>query len=244
MAEKKIKHLDDCQEKQIQLSGYHISYKKPYELLHTYEDIFSKEIYRFNSDSEQPLIFDCGSNIGFSILYFKKIFPSSKIVAYEADENNYGLLKKNVERNHLQNVDLRNKAVWIHDDGVQFSAKGTEASKIAEGDGDGAKTVSSERLASVLAGFEKIDFLKMDIEGAEYDVVKDCAPYLSRIENMFIEYHGTVEETDKLNQLLAIFSKSGFRVYIKNAADFLLHPYIDKKVNSIYDVQLNIFCYK
>jgi len=244
LKEKQIKHLDDFTEKSVSLAGNTIAYKKPYELLHTYKDIFVKEIYQFDADGKNPLIIDCGANIGFSVLYFKKKYPSAQIVAYEADGGNFSLLEKNVAQNHLDNVTLLNKAVWVHDDGVRFNAKGTEASRIVDGAVSDADVVPSERLFHVLAAHPSIDFLKMDIEGAEYEVIKDCAALLPNIKNMFIEYHGTVEETDKLTTLLDIFSKAGFKVYIKNAADFLQHPYVDKKVNSIYDVQLNIFCYK
>ena len=84
----------------------------------------------------------------------------------------------------------------------------------------------------------------MDIEGAEYEVVKDCAPYLHKIENFFLEYHGKANETYKLNELLKIVEAAGFKVYIKMAADNLDQPFYQKDTGTIYDVQLNIFCYK
>ena len=91
---------------------------------------------------------------------------------------------------------------------------------------------------------DAVDFLKMDIEGAEFEVVKDCAPHLHKIENFFLEYHGKASETHKLNELLEIVENAGFKVYIKMAADNLKHPFAQKETGTIYDVQLNIFCYK
>src|SRR5262245_33036011 len=61
---KMLKHLDDFSEKKISLAGYNINYIKPYEILHTYDEIFVNEIYKFKSPKKNPLIIDCGANIG------------------------------------------------------------------------------------------------------------------------------------------------------------------------------------
>ncbi len=244
LQQKKIKHLDDYSDKVVSLSEKMIYYKHPYEFLHTYEDIFVKEIYSFHSDKQAPFILDCGANIGISILYFKSIFPDAIIVAFEADKNNFEILKKNISRNNLINVELLNEAVWIHNDGVYFDAVGKEDGHISTNGEIGQELTKSKRLATVLENAAHIDFLKMDIEGAEYEVLKDCAINLHKIENMFIEYHGKIGETNKLRDILSLIEENGFSVYIKNAADSLSHPYIDRNTNGLYDVQLNLFCYK
>ena len=84
----------------------------------------------------------------------------------------------------------------------------------------------------------------MDIEGAEFNVIMDCASQLNKIENLFLEYHGTVEETKNLQTILDLLNISGFKVYIKMAADNLEMPFIQKSTGTPFDVQLNIFCYK
>jgi asparagine synthase (glutamine-hydrolysing) len=65
-----------------------------------------------------------------------------------------------------------------------------------------------------------------------------------KIENFFLEYHGKASDTHKLNELLKLVDNAGFKVYIKMAADNLKHPFAQKETGTIYDVQLNIFCYK
>ncbi len=100
------------------------------------------------------------------------------------------------------------------------------------------------KLGDVLAQHDRIDFLKMDIEGAEWEVLKDCAEKLSNVQNFFLEYHGKVQDTSRLNDLLHIMNRNKFKVYIRNAADNLAYPFIEKNTSTIYDVQLNIFCYK
>ena len=247
MQEKKLKHQDITLLKNISLSKLKFYYKNPFEFLHSYPDIFLQEIYRFTSAQTNPVIIDCGSNIGLSILYFKQIFPNSKIFGFEADINNFNILKQNIETNGCTQVQIFNKAVWINDHGVSFNNAGTESSRILI-DNENKQTaniVPSIDLNNFLQEFEKIDFLKVDVEGAEYEIFKHIQPQqLAKVDNLFLEYHGKSFETYKLNTIIDIISKHGFSLYIKTAADFLEEPFINKTTDSIYDVQLNLFFYK
>jgi hypothetical protein len=92
---------------------------------------------------------------------------------------------------------------------------------------------------------QNVDFLKIDIEGAEFDVLKDCQDNLSFVKNIFIEYHSNPLEPQILSNLLRIIADAGFRYYIKEAWVNRQQPYIEKSLNqSVYDLQLNIFGYR
>src|SRR5882762_457790 len=54
----------------IALMGFKVSYFEPKQLRHLFRELFEKGTYLFHTDSSQPLILDCGSNIGMSILFF------------------------------------------------------------------------------------------------------------------------------------------------------------------------------
>jgi hypothetical protein len=92
--EKILKHQEDRQIKSISIGNFTVYYRRPYELLHTYTEIFTKGIYSFRCTTEAPLIIDCGSNIGMSILNFKTQYPKSRIIAFEPDNSNFEILKK------------------------------------------------------------------------------------------------------------------------------------------------------
>ena len=100
------------------------------------------------------------------------------------------------------------------------------------------------RLNTILQNPGPVDFMKRDSEGAEYEVMEDISNELGVVKNLFLEYHGKVEDTKKLTRLLTIVQEAGFRVYIRNAADNLDYPFVQERTGTIYDVQLNIFCYK
>ncbi len=243
--EKILKHQEDQKVKNIANSKFKFFYKRPYEFLHTYEDIFSKEIYRFKASGERPVIIDCGANIGVSVLYFKSLYPDSTIIAFEPDANNFDLLKSNVLINGLQNVDLRKAAVWITEGEISFESSGSEASHISATAQPSAQAIPSVRLADILSGFQKIDFLKIDIEGAEWEVLNDAKAELGKVMHLFLEYHGKATETSKLIDLLQIVQNAGFAAYVQNAATGIKYPFLstDKKF-TVYDVQLNIFCFR
>src|SRR5436190_6322828 len=50
-----------------------------------FNEVFISNDYYFKSSPRQPVIIDCGANIGMSVLYFKKLYPQSKIIAFEAN---------------------------------------------------------------------------------------------------------------------------------------------------------------
>lgn len=243
--EKILKHEDDQNKKQKKLPIGIVNYKRPYELLHTYRELFGKEMYLFKAANEAPIVLDCGSNIGLSVLYFKTIYPNAIVWAFEPDPTNFELLNENIQSNQLQNVIAKPAAVWITDGVISFSGNGSEASRIDETNTAASNnSVLCIRLKTLLQSFESIDFLKMDIEGGEYKVITDCADEIHRVEHLFLEYHGKTTDTHQLTELLEIVNRQGFQAYIRNAADALVHPFVEKQTNTQFDVQLNIFCYK
>jgi FkbM family methyltransferase len=241
--EKILKHQEDTTLKRVSFGAFSVHYIRPYELLHTYRDLFENELYRFISANDSPLIIDCGSNIGLSVIYYKQLFPKARIIAFEPDRGNFQVLKKNVESNSFKDVELNEAAVWITNGDITFQSNESEGSHIQENSTSGI-TVRSVRLNDLLEKETEIDFLKVDIEGAEWTVIKDCALNLHKVANLFLEYHGKVEDTEKLTDLLHLVDQAGFKTYIRNAADNLERPFVDRSTGTIYDVQLNLFCYK
>ena len=240
---KVLKHQEDHLEKIFHFGLMPVHYRRPYELLHAFTEIFVRGIYRFRAATDAPLIIDCGANIGMSVLNFKRQYPKAKVIAFEPDHGNFQLLSKNVTANDLPHVTLKQAAVWTANGSISFSSEASEASHIAA-DGSGSQVVTAFRLADLLAAEERIDFLKIDIEGAEWPVIQDCAPVLGKVQHLFLEYHGKTSETYKLAGIMNILQDAGFSVYVQNAADALSKPFLNKTTNTIYDVQLNLYCFK
>jgi FkbM family methyltransferase len=203
-----------------------------------YKDIFVDEVYQFKSGETEPVILDCGANIGMSCIYFKTLFPSSRIRAYEADCRIAGILKSNLERNAMTNIEIVAKAIWIHDKGVLFGVQGADGGSIFRP--ENAMSVASIRLRDEIEKEESIDLLKMDIEGAETDVLTDCRDVLHRVKRTFIEYHSWERDMQRLDEILDILKESGFRYYIESYAHTPT-PFIAGNLSGAMDLKLNIW---
>lgn len=226
----------------VTLFGKKLKINSFFWYLHGLEEIFIDEIYRFNSLTETPRIIDCGANIGLSIIYFKKLFPKSKITAFEPDLEIFEILEQNISTFRHGDVEIINKAIWNKNGYISFLASGGVSGRIkASSTSGGVSEVQTFRLKDMLD--EKIDFLKIDIEGAEFEVIKDCASKLSNVKNLFIEYHSLEENEQSLDEILKIIKDSGFKYYIKEAWNNQPMPYVNKRTN-LFDLQLNIFGYR
>jgi FkbM family methyltransferase len=217
-----------------------LQYTSPFWFLHSLHEIFADKIYNFKSNKTNPRIIDCGSNIGLSAIYFKSIYPDCQLTCFEADPTIVGKLEENLKSFKIS-AEIVDKAVWTEETELCFSSDGQLGGKLSDS-GDGKK-VQTIRLKDFL--FEKIDFLKLDIEGAETAVLKDCKNQLHLVENIFIEYHCTPEEPQELNEMLSILTNAGFRYYIKEAWNNRSFPFMEKNSSStMYELQLNIFGYR
>lgn len=206
-----------------------------------FKEIYIEEIYKFDFENQTPTILDCGANIGLSCLYFKSLFPNAMIKAFEADPEIAKTLKLNLERNHVNDIEIINKAVWIHNQGIEFSIDGADGGSINSS--ENKIKVASIQLKEYLKTIDEISLLKIDIEGAEYDVLKDCSNELNHVRNIFIEYHSWNSTEQKLSEILDILENNGFRYYIEDIGK-RRHPFINKSESSNMDLQLNIFGYK
>ncbi len=225
------------------LLGKSVELTDSFWYLFSHREIFLDQVYKFTANSETPLIIDCGANIGLSVIYFKYLYPNSRIIAFEPDPEIFKVLQTNVNIFGFTQVQLWQKALWNSDTDVSFRPEGSlggaiATSNIAE---DEVIQVQSVRLGSFLN--QKVDFLKLDIEGAEYEVLQDCEEGLHNVDYLFVEYHSKPAKTQILPELLKIIQCAGFRYHIKDANP-VRHPLVRSERNSFYDLQLNIFCYR
>lgn len=179
-----------------------------------YKDIFVEEYYRFSPTSEAPVIYDCGANIGVGVLYFSHMYPTSRIVALEADPSIAVILQSNIDRNKLKNVSVVPKAVWIHNNGVSFLSDKADGGAVKKDPDKQTKSIPSIRLFDLLQREDKIDLMKMDIEGSEIDVITDCRTLLNKVRRLYIEYHAWKGEEQKLGYLLEVLAAAGFKYYL------------------------------
>ncbi|PWJ60621.1 FkbM family methyltransferase [Dyadobacter jejuensis] len=228
---------------EVQFGDTALSVPDSMSFLWQYKEIFADQSYQFNSENSRPVIVDCGANIGMSLLYYKQQFPGANITAFEASPSIAKLLRKNLERNHITDINLIEKAVWTDDQGIWFANEAADSSSMFLG-GDKV-LVPSIRLADFLATQSRVDFLKMDIEGAETEVLKDCRYELHKVENIFVEFHSYIGQHQSLASVIQVLEENGFRYHVDTEqhrpSPLINHRY---RNNDVMDLQLNIFGYR
>lgn len=219
--------------------GFPITLIDKSSFIFMYDEIFNKEIYKFKSKTNNPIIIDCGANIGLSVLYFKKIYPEAKIIAFEPDKKIFNILQENIASSRIKNVELINKGLSQNDCEVSFFSEGADGGRIAL-ESDNPSNVKAQMIKLSPFIKNKIDFLKIDIEGSELCVLEECKDFLKNIDNIFVEYHSLVSKRQELDKILQILTNAGFRYYIEKAGVVSEHPFININSHFNYDLQLNI----
>ncbi len=148
-----------------------------------------KVLSRFCPENAQ--IVDIGANIGLSAMFFSSLLPKAKILALEPSGRNFRYLDQNLRQNNLSTIETRQVAasneigiLRLHEEpdfgagsyvvSEQHSA-GVNASPIEVQAKPLDQIVAEERL-------ERIDFIKIDVEGSELDVLNGMQETLRRFK--------------------------------------------------------------
>ena len=157
-----------------------------------------------------------------SILYFKHVYPQARIIGFEPDPTIFPYLQENIAGNNVADVLLVRAAVARQEGRLAFYSDGKYGSCLAEHLSGGIPAewtkyeVPCVRLRDYLT--EPVDFLKMNIEGAEWETIADSADRLRQVREMVIEYHHLPSSPRTLHQILALLHRQGFE-YLVNDFD-------------------------
>jgi FkbM family methyltransferase len=201
------------------LGKFIITYTNSIEYHSLKREIWGQNIYHFVTNNPQPLIVDIGAHIGVSILYFKSIYPDSRILAFEPNPISVDILKENILINGLEDITLIEKAVWKEKALKSFYIDSTGSewysnSSLLENSWNGKEktekiNVETVRLEEYID--EKIDLLKVDTEGTELTIIKSIKRILPTIENIVVEYHPSRD--NNLSELLGLL-KINFEIEV------------------------------
>jgi FkbM family methyltransferase len=209
-----------------------------------YRVIFGREKYRFTAKRPNPVIVDCGANIGLMSIYWKRAYPRARIVAFEPDPDVFRVLSWNVAHLGLPDIELVQRAVWMCTDELPFWVEGADAGRLVHQSDDPprpTRLVQTVRLRDYLA--TEIDMLKLDIEGAEVEVVLDCLDRLKNVHNVHVEYHSFHSQKQRIDELLHALLAADFRLHV--LPDTVSpQPFFSRLDNMGMDLQLEIFAYR
>ena len=158
----------------------------PSDVLITKETLFD-DVYRVHKLKKANTIVDVGGGIGeFSIMCALK-FPHASIYAFEPDKKSFDILTKNVEINRCANISAIPKAVGKKKHYTLYISEENDRSSTAVGKGERAY-VKGVRIQEITK--KPIDLLKIDVEGAELDVLQSIREDSYRqIACIVLEFH-------------------------------------------------------
>lgn len=180
-------------------------------------EIFTEDLYYFESNKPNPTILDIGANIGLATLYFKKHYPQAQITAIEPVAENFKLLEQNIFENNLIDTNALQVAVGpkagtltLHTD---QNNNWHSTAGVVEGNWTKSQTtvpmqVNAVTLSSLID--KPIDLLKIDIEGAEQAVLQEALPKLGLVKQLLCEFHPVANQN--IADLVKQLEKIGFKV--------------------------------
>lgn len=165
--------------------------------------------YRILDSAANPVrvIIDAGANIGDETLRFRHFHPDAQIVAIEPDSGNYSILSRNVSAD--QGIHVLKSGLWSHECKLRVTPGVTaEAFRVEEVDNEPQPgDVDAVSISSIMTrfSFNEIDILKMDIEGAEYEVFSspEIDSWIGRVKVFIFE----CPDADRVGATQRIFEK-------------------------------------
>lgn len=152
------------------------------------QDIFQWHEYLINPPAPPRTIVDAGANTGLTSVYFANLWPDAKIIAIEPEPGNFAMLLENTK--HYPNITPVMAAVWkepamlaLFDPGKGDMMFQTHTSSDGKTRGMTIPEIMKQH------NMNRIDLLKMDIEGAELEVFEGWRDWIDNIGSIIIETH-------------------------------------------------------
>jgi FkbM family methyltransferase len=197
-------------------------------------EIFKRQDYCLpleKSLNESDIVVDLGANVGLASIFFHEhYFPNARFIAVEPSPKNIAVLQKNLAAN-IQKAEIVPVAVsteiglvCIDDTEVGYNVNilnQKKAQNTEGGENTEVLTLTMQRIIEDLK-INRIDLLKMDIEGTEKDVLRDATSWLSIVHTMVVELHGDYTE----EHLRRDIEPLGFQI----SKTYVKHLYLAKRV--------------
>lgn len=214
--------------KYLLLADGHVIPVRDFMTLYIYKEIFVDRCYDLTFDRSAPVVVDIGANSGLFALRLKQLYPPAKIVCYEPFPPNFAQLENTIVVNSLDEVTPVQKAVgarpgqaklFIHK--RNMGGHSFYADEALNGDHINVEVVD---LPSILGSLRQdVDLLKLDCEGAEFNILMNLAASDARqIRRIIVETTLGLYNVDELNTRMTSLGyryqpKSGLCLYSQRA---------------------------
>ena len=167
--------------------------------LATYRHVFFFRPYEVVLRRPPATIVDCGANVGFASVFFANAYPGATIVAIEPELSNFSLLATNIAP-YAKIMPMR-LAVWGCNTVLDIRADDVrrvdcfQTVPVDDRANNVIGTVAARTIDAIMTmiGIERIDLLKIDIEGAEAELFANPRAWIDRVGVLAIEFHDELQ---------------------------------------------------
>lgn len=167
---------------------------------------------------ENDVVIDIGAHIGLFTLHASQFCTEGTIYSFEPVKENYELLLENIRLNGLEQVKTFNLAVSNSNEPIKLFINDDESGHSMFSESSQSTMIDSISLQNVFDSnqIKQCNFLKLDCEGAEYEIMKNLPlEYYDKIDKIIIEYHMADSHPELLNELKKILVSQHFYIEIK-----------------------------
>ncbi|MBX3027484.1 FkbM family methyltransferase [bacterium] len=185
-------------------------------LVPLYKEIVYKDDYRLRRDPLPPgaVVIDVGANIGMFALHVAADHGAARVLAFEPFPESFALLQRNAARNRLDAIQPIPLAIAGQAGTRELHMQGRHGVHSLFGTSGEAVRIECITLADALARYDvaRCDFLKLDCEGAEYEILLDApSDAYARIRRIALEYHDWITDHHH-DELVRRLAAEGFAV--------------------------------
>jgi|SRR5918994_1770382 FkbM family methyltransferase len=205
---------------------------KKEEIMHM--TIREDHIIEHFTPKQGDVVVDIGAHMGrYTIIGAKRVGTKGKIVAIEANPSNFEMLNRNIKLNRLTNIISLNNAVYSKETKIKLYLPGEELGDTIYNTivSDRAKNedkfveVSANTLDYLLQSKgieqEQVNWIKIDVEGAEFEVLKGATNILSNSKDiaLLIEIHNLKDSTNLYRPIIEFLKLYNFKIEFEKTYD-------------------------
>lgn len=196
---------------------------------------------------ENSVFIDVGASLGLMTVYAAKNCGVKTILSFEPEQERFNILKSNIELNHIHNVTIFPFGLGMKEETVKlFTGSFSPSIVDSEGKDNLYEIIHIKKLDDILISsqIQKVDFIKVDIEGYELEALTGCSQLLSSDNPpaLCVEY---VSKLQKRNNDLYDFIKqvNKYRIFQLTGTNNTISPLIEiESTEQLVDFN-NMFCF-
>lgn len=179
--------------KSLQVPGIknEIHLRKDADDIKLFKQLLIHKEYEFKTSLAPEFIIDAGANIGLSALFFAQQYPNALVVAIEAEKENYELLCRNTK--NYPNIQSLNAGLWYKSTTLEVTSQnvGSTGFMVNETDPTNPNGLKAWSTQDILEKYNRvyIDIFKIDIEGAEKELLMENTSWLQNTRIVILELH-------------------------------------------------------